>query len=147
MLGSNFQLLPSPQVIIPQNCMSNPSRMCWYCTTATIMSYFTAAFKRRRWFRVPVCPSDKHVLRLSSIERSWCTASWRYRAECLQNFKRVLALPDLSQILPCFLYFKRPLWARYLPAVDVLVQVNGVLTSDNVVDGRTLGTLGFLGHF
>jgi hypothetical protein len=31
--------------------------------------------------------------------------------------------------------------------VDVLVQVNGVLTSDNVVDGRTLGTLGFLGHF
>jgi hypothetical protein len=35
----------------------------------------------------------------------------------------------------------------YLPAVDVLVQVNGVLTSDNVVDGRTLGTLGFLGHF
>jgi hypothetical protein len=34
-----------------------------------------------------------------------------------------------------------------LPAVNVLVQVNGVLTSDNVVDGRTLGTLGFLGHF
>jgi len=28
-------------------------------------------------------------------------------------------------------------------AVNVLVQVNGVLTSDNVVDGRTLGTLGF----
>lgn len=40
--------------------------------------------------------------------------------------------------------------ARFdLPAVDVLVQVNGVFTRNNVVDGRTLsafGSLGSLGH-